>query len=182
MPEHRRINIFAGPSVGKSTLSAYIFFNMKMRGYKIELVQEYVKEFVYDKRIRRKYDQLNIFARQLEREERVLSYSDDVMVVTDCPFVMSIPYAQMLGFPDCTALVNIAKAFDTDYPPVNIFLTRSDEIEFDPDGRYQNSIDEARAVDDMIYEFLRENDIKFVEIKPKKNDVALDVAINGYPD
>ena len=43
----RRINIYGGPGVGKSTLAASIFAFMKKRGDNVELVQEFVKQFAY---------------------------------------------------------------------------------------------------------------------------------------
>lgn len=41
------INFIGGPSAGKTTLSALLFSEMKMRGYNVEYVQEYAKNLVW---------------------------------------------------------------------------------------------------------------------------------------
>ena len=46
------VNIFAGPGAGKSTLAAGLFWYMKQRGEKCELVREFAKELVWTENFR----------------------------------------------------------------------------------------------------------------------------------
>ena len=49
------INIIGGPGIGKTTISALLFANLKIRGYICEYVQEFAKKLVWLK----DYDTLN---------------------------------------------------------------------------------------------------------------------------
>ena len=42
------INLFGGPGVGKSTIAAGLFYNMKIAGYNVEAPQEWCKQKVYE--------------------------------------------------------------------------------------------------------------------------------------
>jgi len=44
------INIFGGPGAGKSTTAALLFAEMKSGGFKVELVTEVAKDFVWEDR------------------------------------------------------------------------------------------------------------------------------------
>ena len=65
----KRINFLGGACCGKSTVAPYIYSQLKMRGYKASLAQEYVKEWAYLKRDATGFDQMLVFANQLNREE-----------------------------------------------------------------------------------------------------------------
>lgn len=47
MKKIRRINLFAGPGAGKSTACAQLFSRMKLAGFNVEQVTEYVDHFSY---------------------------------------------------------------------------------------------------------------------------------------
>ena len=49
------INIIGGPGIGKTTISALLFANLKIKGYICEYVQEFAKKLVWLK----DYDTLN---------------------------------------------------------------------------------------------------------------------------
>lgn len=42
------INLFGGPSAGKSTLAAGVFYNLKCMGINCELITEYPKDKVWE--------------------------------------------------------------------------------------------------------------------------------------
>lgn len=59
MSEKRKtcvINIIGGPGLGKTTMAALIFANLKKKGFIVEYVQEYAKKLVWQK----KFSKLNI--------------------------------------------------------------------------------------------------------------------------
>jgi hypothetical protein len=61
----RRICLHAGPGSGKSTLAARVFGELKVRGYDVEHVPEYIKTWAHAGRKPESYDQLYVFAKQL---------------------------------------------------------------------------------------------------------------------
>jgi len=87
----RVVNFFGGPSAGKSTTAAGLFFLMKSRGLKVELVTEYAKDLTYDGADARMRNQLYILAKQDQRLRRLEGHVD--FAVTDSPLLLSLAYA-----------------------------------------------------------------------------------------
>ena len=58
------INLIGAPGSGKSTTAAGIFYNLKMKGIKCELLTEYAKDRVWEENFMALNDQLYIFAKQ----------------------------------------------------------------------------------------------------------------------
>lgn len=84
------INLYGGPSSGKSTTAAGLFYLMKINGYKVELVTEYAKDMTYEQRHNILEDQLYIFAKQARRLKRLEDQVD--FAVTDTSLLLSIIY------------------------------------------------------------------------------------------
>lgn len=57
------INLWGGPGCGKSTTMARIFSELKVKGYNVEMVSEFAKDLVYEKRDETMKDELYIFAK-----------------------------------------------------------------------------------------------------------------------
>ena len=154
----RRINLFAGPCSGKSSLAAHIFSEFKKESVKIELVQEEAKEWAYEGRKITKYDQLTLFAAQMRKEDLALRNGSE-LIVSDSPIMLAICYAKKYGFNCCESLYEIAKNFEEDYPSINIFLERNGG-DYQKEGRYETYI-EALHMDFLIKEYLIERNIKY---------------------
>lgn len=168
----RRINFYSGPCCGKSVLAANVFTDLKKQGKNIELIQEYAKELAYEKRKIQPYNQLQIFTEQLTREYRVLNSSEDVIVVSDSPILLNIPYAIKYNFKSWKALVSIAKDFEMEYPSLNFFLLRED-CPYTQAGRFED-LNEAKDMDNKISHFLRENDVPFIMVQYNEVDLILE--------
>lgn len=85
-----KINLYGGPSSGKSTLAAQIYADFKLKNLKVELVQEYAKELVYqnhDMRRLTEAERIIILGEQFRRE-RILKDSVDYLV-TDSPMLLT---------------------------------------------------------------------------------------------
>ena len=54
------INLFGGAGIGKSTLMARIFSELKVQGYDCEMVTEFAKDLVWEKRNETFKDELYI--------------------------------------------------------------------------------------------------------------------------
>ena len=149
----RRVNFYAGAGAGKSTTAAWLFSELKRRGKSVELVMEYIKAWAYIDRKPRSFDQVYVFGKQLHAEDRILS-SGVECVVTDSPLLLSPVYSSLYGGQLIAShLYGIAKAFEEQFPSVNIYLMRGNKP-YIQQGRW-GSRAEAENVDKMVLEFLR---------------------------
>lgn len=147
----KRINLIGGPGSGKSTMAAYIFAKLKMQGKSIELVQEYVKLWAYEKTVVKPGDQIGIFAEQHRRELIPLRNNVGV-IITDSPLCLCAFYGQDTMKNDWELIWLLAKAHDRDYESLNIFLERP-KVPYQQCGRYQTET-EALKADEEIKHFL----------------------------
>ena len=157
-----RINFFGGPGVGKSTLAAKFFTYLKQCGHNIELVQEYVKQYVYTQRNLSNWGHVYTFGRQLGEELRPLEAGVQ-KIVTDSPLLLQVAYAQHHGCPACDQLVEISLEFEKAYPSVNIFVLRT--VPYKNVGRWHDE-DDGKVLDEMIEQDLIRRCIPFTYINP----------------
>jgi len=158
MNKIRRIGLFGGPSTGKSTMAALLYAHLKKEHVNVELVQEYVKSWAYEKRVVSSFDQVYLLAKQIRMEDLVLRNDVD-FVITDSPVGMSTCYSQNYDFKEWRSLVEVARAFEDQYPSLNIFMDRGD-MEYKSHGRYQTK-DEAIEMDEIIMQHLKDSDRPF---------------------
>lgn len=83
----RVINFYGGAGCGKSTTAAGLFYLMKINGYNVELVQEYVKDLAWEDRME---DQAFITAQQNKKLERLKNKVD--YVICDSSLILSLAY------------------------------------------------------------------------------------------
>jgi adenylate kinase family enzyme len=86
----RRICLFAGPGSGKSTLAAKIFAALKEQQIQVELINEYIKTWAYTGKVPKSYDQLYVFAKQLNSEDVILRHVP--LLITDSPLLLNSAY------------------------------------------------------------------------------------------
>lgn len=155
-----RINLFAGPGAGKSTLASWLFAELKLQGYSIELVSEYVKSWAIAKRQIHPFDQVFLMGKQLQLEYQFITNGVQ-HIVTDSPVFLAPIYARIYN-PDLLDVSNqmesIVCEYERRHPAINIFLQRGDY--FQQEGRFHNR-KQAEGIDDKIMSRLIENDIKF---------------------
>jgi hypothetical protein len=149
-----RINLFAGPCSGKSTIAARIFYEFKVKNYSIELVCEYIKKWAYEDRKPKSFDQTYIFGHQLHSEDLVVQ-SGVKNLVTDSPIFMQVCYAKRHGYSLWETHLEQAKVFEEKNPSLNIFLDRTG-IEYQESGRYEDH-SQAIWMDGQIREFMDEH-------------------------
>lgn len=165
------INLFGGPGTGKSTTAAGLFYEMKSRGYKVELVTEFAKDLVYQESYFRLKDQLMILARQ-NHKLWVLKDKVDYAIV-DSPLLLSQHYYQDNG--DYSEQLFKDFVLDTynRYNNFNIFLQRNiDEHPYQQYGRSQ-TLDEAIEIDNSIKKILQDTNSEYKTIDVSKYAVEL---------
>lgn len=156
-----RINLFAGPGAGKSVVASQIFSHFKIKGYNIELVNEYVKGWAYQKIVPQSFDQYYIFSKQLRSEDIILR-TGVKNIVTDSPILMQLAYMKRNG-ENYSPLLQIAKDFESKYSCINILLERKD-ISYQQYGRYENE-PQAIQMDIIIENILKETNSPYKKIK-----------------
>lgn len=154
----RRLNFYAGPGSGKSTISAWLFAKMKQNRHSVELVQEYVKTWAYEGKVPTSYDQIYLFAKQLRKEDLVLR-SGVKHIISDSPLFLSLCYAKKNSPEFFEPLYKIVDEVEKKYPSLNIFIARKDR-QYSQEGRYQN-YQEACDMDSYILEQLKNKSIEY---------------------
>jgi len=156
------INFFAGPGTGKSTLSAKLFYEMKVQGKCVEVVPEYAKDLVYGENDVTLKDQLMVLGEQHHRLHRLLNKVD--YVINDSSFVVGLIYFEDGKHLTKKMYKDLAVPLFKTYNNLNIFLERNEELEYQEVGRYQD-FNGAKQCDVQIKNMLIENDIDFISIK-----------------
>lgn len=151
----KRINLYGGPGCGKSTLSSRLFYELKVKGHKVELVREYIKKWVFLDRFPKSFDQVYIFGHQIHSEDHLLQGDKIDYIITDSPLLLQCCYAEIHKFTAGQQLLDIAKKYEEVFPSLNIFLRR-DGIPYQNEGRYEDE-KEAYVRDDFIYNFLQQH-------------------------
>ena len=169
-----RINLYAGPGAGKSTTAAMLFAKMKIAGYSIELVSEYVKAWAIAKRAPVGFDQIYLMGKQLNYEYRFLS-NGIKNVITDSPVLLSACYTRAY-YPDLVHVADhmdaIIVEYERQHPAINIFLDRGDK-EYKTEGRYQSQED-ACKLDDVVLNTLDRLNLPYTKFSFFDNDKLFD--------
>lgn len=151
------INLYAGPSAGKSTVATELFTTMKKLGYKVEYIPEVAKNLIYSNDLTKLSDQLLVFALQhheLVKLEHQLDY-----VVVDSPLLLSLVYFKLNSKYDFCLFQELIKDINNSYDNIDIFLDRG-EYPFEEHGRI-HTLEESLELDLRIKEMLEYFNINF---------------------
>lgn len=151
------IQLYGGPSCGKSTQAAFWFSVAKSNGIEVELVREYVKNWVWEGRGILPGDQVYLTAKQT-RLERILK-NDLEMIITDSPCLLGAFYEGLNG-KNRTAALQIVKEHTSDMAEKgwvfhHVFLERGNRP-FNPQGRFHTE-EESLQYDHDIKTFIESN-------------------------
>lgn len=164
-----RVCLYGGPGVGKSSLAARLYADLKSSGVQnVELVQEYIKYWAYANTPPQDvYDQYYVFAKQLRREHKLLKKG--VSVITDSPLRMQVPYAQNAFGELAKGVHEIASTFEAEYKTVNLLIQRSHD--YQTAGRFEDFA-AARKMDVLIKRYLDDNKVPYT-LLDKVNDYSV---------
>lgn len=167
------INLIGGPSSGKSTAAAGIFYELKKMGYGCELATEYAKDKVWDGSYETLKDQIYIFGHQYHRLWKLKGKVQ--FIITDTSLPLSIHYApfESKRFNDF-----VMEAF-SHFININYFIKRSDV--FKEDGRVHN-LQESLYADTHIKQILNDYNVEYEEIEQKNAvEYIIQKLTNKYP-
>lgn len=165
----RRICLYGGPGAGKTVEAAKIFAAMKIQHRKIELVQEWIKMWAYEKKAPESFDQVYIFSKQQRAEDRVLRQHRVDYIVSDSPIFLSACYAKKFQTPGWRQLMELSDIFDEYFPPLHINVLRGSKP-YDPEGRYQTE-QQAHEIDAFVKQQLVETGKPFYSFETVEIDV-----------
>lgn len=151
------INLLGGPGSGKSTAAAGLFYELKKKHHKVELVTEFVKDRIYEGHLGCIEDQIYIFGQQQRRISRLVGQVE--IAITDSPIILSCLYSKIQS----KAFEHLVYEVFSQYKNVNFFLERS-EIPYTTSGRLQD-LDQARALDGKLVELLHAAEIPYYSVR-----------------
>lgn len=147
------INLFGGPGAGKSTTAAGLFWLLKNRGMRVELVTEYAKALAWANRGEELTDQFYIYAKQHHRQHVLKGQVD--FVVTDSPLLLPLLYNQTEPPSFREYVIDNWHRYDN----VNYFIERvKPYIQL---GRFQQQL-EADALGKRTHAMLLDLNVSFV--------------------
>jgi hypothetical protein len=152
------VNFWGGPGSGKSIAAAQAYIDLSKLGYGVELIREYIKDWVWEDRKRFALDQTYIMGKQMRREQVCLGQVD--YIVTDSPVWLSAFYdGYYCDHGD--VIKNVVKEYyktviDDGHEVVDFFMKRSGT--YNPKGRYETEED-ARKIDFALGQFCWDNGI-----------------------
>lgn len=151
------LNLFGGPCAGKSTVSAGVFYQLKMSGVNCELVTEVAKDLVWEERDMTLDCQPYVFAKQMKRLWRLKGKVD--VVITDSPILMSVVYAGK-DWPESFNIYVVDQFHG--FNNLNVFLRRNKD--YNPVGRGETR-EQAIGLDEKIMQIMLDNRISMSIIK-----------------
>ena len=165
------VNLFGGAGIGKSTLMARIFSELKVQGYDCEMVTEFAKDLVWEKRNETFKDELYIFAKQNHRLFRVNDKVD--IIVTDRPLLLTNVYNQ-----NDKELCGLCLKTFNQYNNLNFLLKR--QTVYQENGRNQSE-EEAMQIDKITQDLLESNGIDHYIVNNNDLDDIIEI-IKSYID
>jgi hypothetical protein len=163
------INLYGGPCAGKSVAAARLYSHLSANSLNVELVREYIKDWIYEGIEPTPDDAVSIFGGQLRAETRALSSND--IIITDCPLAIPVYYAREYR----EALTHVwhkrrERNKQQGIAELDIWVTRGD-YDFKENGRFHNEV-QSLEIDGEMSDFLyRELDMYISEESTAENIV-----------
>ena len=174
------VNIIGPPGVGKSTISALLFAYMKMRGFVVEYVQEYVKKLVWTRDFDSINNQYYLSKKTFETLDQIVSSGSIQYCISDGPLLHGLVYN--LQNVNNTSNVEKTERFILDcvskFNNINIYLERVPGRLYEIAGRIHTE-EESYEVGNLLKALLEKNGIKYVNFSadPSNIDKIIDYII-----
>jgi AAA domain len=156
--ETLHVNIWGGPSMGKTGVAQLVSGELKRHGYQADYVPEYAKELVRGGVIHL-FDQLEILAEQYRREK--VNHGLLQVVVTDSPLPLSLYHAAPQ---DKHYFEQIIDNRIGGWSIVNYMVERNIRESYETEGRYE-SVDQALAKHEALKGILTRRDPHYITLE-----------------
>lgn len=169
------INLIGASGCGKTTTALGLTYFLKLKGYKVEYVSEWIKEEIFNGNLNVVNDQLYILANQHRRLKSLYNSGLD-FIVTDCPLILSYFYGNKYKSSDSFLDDLTLNRFST-YENINYLLQHSGT--FETFGRLQNEVESLEDEEDII-NLLTKININFTQILDDKvNSILCNLTTQG---
>lgn len=163
------INVIGGPGIGKTTISALLFANLKLAGFVCEYVQEYAKKLVWTKDFDTLNNQYWVSREQYRLLNEINGHVD--FIVTDGPLIHGIYYNKYNK--NNTSNVDKTEKYILEsinrFKNINIVLERVDR-EYEVEGRIETK-EQAQDIDLILRHILRVNGFTFHSFQANPNQI-----------
>lgn len=166
------VNFFGGPGCGKSTTAAFLFGHMKVGNYKVELIHEVAKDYVWEDWSHIFGEQDWIFAHQHRLTRRLIGHDIDYAVV-DSSILLSLFYMPD-DFPQSFKPF-VRDVFDS-YNNINIFLDRNPTLPYVQAGRNEDER-QAIEIDERIRQYFKDTNTHAYHVQAGENAATECMAI-----
>lgn len=176
--ETKIINLFGNPGSGKSTIAAYLFAELKRRGYETELVPEVAKDLIWEEDWKALHNQVYVFAMQLQHIDRLISKVE--YIITDSPLLMQIGYYKERDKPAPKHFKKLCMAYNNQYNNINIYLKNNKNIS--QIGRAEISLNPMKYLQNIQFDIkanCTQGDIILQHILTFGNDIINKEDTNG---
>ena len=168
------INLLGSPSCGKTTLSAQLFADLKIRNLNAELCPEYVKAWAWELKKIGPFSQFYIFGKEVYHQSRLFDKVD--FIISDSPAMLSAFYHYYYNKNGalnevCQNYYKLAEKSGVEV--LNFFLPRKKK--YIQQGRYQTE-KEADEVAEGLKKWLAEQGYTYTYLDCPDED-RLDVII-----
>ncbi len=173
MGKTKYIAFISGPSCGKTTMSALVFAELKMRNYSAELIPEYAKWLIYKQKFETLNHQYHVSIKQYKMMKMLEGQVD--YVCSDSSLITGLYYNKLN--PNNTSNVEKTEALILkkmeEFEHIYIYLERNPEHNFEVNGRIHDE-NESKKIDIDMKKMLEEYGIKyksFLSDKKSLNDI-----------
>ena len=158
------INILGGPGVGKTTIANELFVNLKKMGKDVEVVSEFAKELVWEKRNEAFDDRLYMHG---EQNHRLMMMNGELdYIITDSPLILTAIYNDYYlkdKFPkEYNDMINNVTIQTFKLYNNKTYLIKRN-VEYENNGR-RESEKQANDIDEKIISYLKENNIEYITL------------------
>ena len=165
---------FGGPSTGKSTTTALTYGLLKQEGFNAEMVHEFAKDLVWEKRNVALSNQIYVMGKQIHRFERLMGEVD--IIVSDTSILLSSIYGDVSNDFEQGLL---SKWHEWNVLP--IFIERTEAHPFRQEGR-NHSYEESLEKDKEIQEMLQRHADRYVSVPMMEGVKTAELAKNIIVD
>ena len=171
------INLLGSSGSGKSTSALGLGYQLKILGYKVENITEWVKEEIFAENFSIVKDQIYIFGKQ-RRKQLILEDKGLDFIVTDCPLILSYYYGFKYNTSDQHLDALIFKEFNR-FDNVNFFLKRT--VPFETLGRMETEEQSDSDSIEMEKLFISKGvDLTLIEESDKTQQILKKLNNLGY--
>jgi ABC-type oligopeptide transport system ATPase subunit len=155
------INLIGSSGSGKSTTAAGLFFLMKIRGMKVELIHEYAKYLTWTKQFSKLENQAIVLGKQYQSQKDLLGQVD--YIITDSPLLLSKVYTND-NYPQ--EIKDVAVDLFREFDNLTFFIKRVKP--FVQLGRNENE-EESDRIAKLIKIVLYGENVPYIEIDGDEN-------------